>query len=451
MPTNKFSQFKKTVNLKYKKHERSKTDFAIKSSSMVNLFIKNVKSRFLNKPFSFIKFVNDTSSTEQKEKQEYNKKVKDQSLNYFTGKFTYKFNNPFNNLKWNEFENLNRTKKTSSILTGHEISRNSRFANFQKNRSLIKLNTIQSFDCHIDSINKISRIEEGVLSTASQDGVVKVWNVENKKRYVSLKLNHSLRYHSSPVLSQCYGNSLLFNGDIKGNITIFGYEDGQVDFKKLLQIDKQPILSMSFNNHFNIFASLTPESIKLWDVSGLEEPENFVFGFDNQILKDFSWFGLKEAVIQSFETDNRMEDLFIYNFEKQVKMNSFKASKTSRDSSFEISCFSVEEQKNLIATVDEFKTLRLIDSRTKKSTNIPKIHKKAVNSVLINNNKQQIISCAEDCSIKIWDLRTLKNIKKMKTDQKTKHNHPITMSYLKGIDKISIGYKDGALKFLDTN
>ena len=440
-----FLKTDKTLYSKFSKHVKSKTNNSIKSSSMVGQFMDNAKNRHGVKHFSFIRFVSDRSQHQEARKLVLNKTAKEESLNYFTGKFSYKFNNPFNGgLKQFGQGHLNTTKKSCSALTGHgDTSKTSKFQTFLKTKTLLKTNSIQSFGCHLKRISGLESYGKGLLASSGEDGLVKTWNIFLKPRGMNLEGLQVLRGHCRPVSALCSGDGLLISGDTKGQLNMFKKKRDGFNLTRRLEHGRESVVSLDYDDNLNMLLSTGRNTLKLFDFCDIDKVENFVFNFENCSFQKAEFFGRGKMIVHSTSKEEQGDSVFKFDMETQKETVLFR-----NDSGVDL-IHSNFDNNLLIATTK--KTINLIDTRTKNVSNVFEAHKRTITALDFDLERKCLVSGAMDGSVKIWDIRGVNCTKKIKITQKERLNHPESIKLVRGMGKAAIGFTDGIVKFLNVN
>ena len=440
-----FFQTEKTLYSKFRKHVKAKTDNSIKSSSMMGQFMNNAKAQHGMKHFSFIRFVSDRSQHQDVRRLALNKTAKEESLNYFTGKFSYKFNNPFcGGFRPIGQEHLNTTKKTCSALTGHgDTSKTSRFQTFLKTKSLLKANSIQSFGCHLRRVSGLESYGKGLLASSGEDGLIKTWNLFKKPRGINLEGLQVLRGHCRPVTALCSGNGILVSGDTIGQLSVFKKEKEGFNFIRRLQHSEETVVSLDYDDSLDMLLSTGKNIVKLFDCSDTGEVENFVFNFGDSSFQKSEFFGRGKIIVHSINQEEQRDKVFRFDMETQRETVLF-------EKEGGIGLIQSNFENNLLIATTK-KSINLIDIRTKNVSKAFEAHKKTISALDFDFERKCLMSGAKDGSVKIWDIRGPGCIKKVKMSQKEKHNYPECIKPVRGMGKVAVGFTDGIVKFLNVN
>ncbi|RLA79325.1 MAG: hypothetical protein DRG78_13150, partial [Epsilonproteobacteria bacterium] len=218
---------------------------------------------------------------------------------------------------------------------------------------------LNSFEGHKNHIFKINMfIDEESFITASADGTLKLWNI----------------YNSNPILN--------FRG-------------------KTSEIYSMAILNNKLISH-------NKKRLKVWNLSNGKQIKEFL-GNNNQITSIST--NKNKIIVGGFDTS-----VNILNFENGKIIKKFKAEKKFKDKKLptlrirnKVIFSNITKDNKYIISV-QYKIIQIINNKNGKLIHTLSGHKGGILSISFNSNGSNLISSDKSGTIKIWNIKTGKNI-----------------------------------------
>ncbi|MCX7736959.1 MAG: choice-of-anchor D domain-containing protein [Candidatus Kapabacteria bacterium] len=240
---------------------------------------------------------------------------------------------------------------------------------------------------HNGSINSISINKSNSAATSSDDGTIKIWDLNNQT------LTKTLYGHANKVSIAKWlnSNNILFSGSYDSDIRIWNVSLGQSG--KPLDNHLSPVLAGDNNSDGSfIVTGGVDKKLIFWDVKS----NSFLteINVDKDSIISIDW-NKKGNLIACGFNDGLVK---IYDADKKTQLKSFKAHQNS------VKSLEFSPDSKFLATASEDKTIKMWDTQNFDFVKELRGHKESVNCVRWRNDGLKIASCSDDSTVIIWDF-----------------------------------------------
>jgi len=267
---------------------------------------------------------------------------------------------------------------------------------------------------------KFSTLQSGIFASCSNDGSIKVWDMNKNKVVCALRIESTLNYMKTAVKSNS-SSDISFLDNFKNSILCL----------KLSSIEKNLLLSGDTNGN-----------LRLWDISKEKLLDSFKFTSSLKEPKEIQVLGIDWDLENNIVcTGNENAILFKLENGKLAVKNKLEVSPPTV--LFQVKFNPSEPLSFFAAALDG--TIKVFNDKNKKNVSELKGHQKKVFGICFNPERSGIFaSSSDDFKIGIWDLT-----KNNKSNFLSGHTNNVRqLIWLKYHGNILIsGSWDGTIKF----
>uniref|UniRef100_A0A4X2KMN7 Uncharacterized protein n=1 Tax=Vombatus ursinus TaxID=29139 RepID=A0A4X2KMN7_VOMUR len=292
---------------------------------------------------------------------------------------------------------------------------------------------------HYDGIRSLAfHHSESALLTASEDGTLKLWNLQKtvtakKNAALDVEPIHAFRAHRGPVLAVAMGTQSehCYSGGADARIHCWRIPDLNMDpydgydpgvLSSVLEGHGDAVWGLAFSPTSRRLASCSADgTIRIWDPSG-NSPTclcTFHTAGEHGIPTSVAFTSTEPAqAVASF----RSGDTVLYNLETGSALLTLE----SRGSSGSTQINQVVSHPNqpLTITAHDDRGIRFLDNRTGKSVHSMVAHLDAVTCLAVDPNGVFLMSGSHDCSLRLWSLDNKTCVQEI-TAHRKKHEEAI--------------------------
>uniref|UniRef100_A0A5F8GF64 Striatin 4 n=1 Tax=Monodelphis domestica TaxID=13616 RepID=A0A5F8GF64_MONDO len=292
---------------------------------------------------------------------------------------------------------------------------------------------------HYDGIRSLAfHHSESALLTASEDGTLKLWNLQKtgtakKNAALDVEPIHAFRAHRGPVLAVAMGSHSehCYSGGADARIHCWRIPDLHMDpydgydpgvLSSVLEGHGDAVWGLAFSPTSHRLASCSADgTIRIWNPSG-DSPAclcTFHTASEHGIPTSVAFTSTEPAqAVASF----RSGDTVLYNLETGSALLTLE----SRGNSGPTQINQVVSHPNqpLTITAHDDRGIRFLDNRTGKSVHSMVAHLDAVTCLAVDPNGVFLMSGSHDCSLRLWSLDNKTCVQEI-TAHRKKHEEAI--------------------------
>ncbi|XP_072464178.1 striatin-4 isoform X2 [Notamacropus eugenii] len=292
---------------------------------------------------------------------------------------------------------------------------------------------------HYDGIRSLAfHHSESALLTASEDGTLKLWNLQKtvtakKNAALDVEPIHAFRAHRGPVLAVAMGSHSehCYSGGADARIHCWRIPDLNMDpydgydpgvLSSVLEGHGDAVWGLAFSLTSHRLASCSADgTIRIWDPSG-SSPTclcTFHTAGEHGIPTSVAFTSTEPTqAVASF----RSGDTVLYDLETGSALLTLE----SRGSSGPTQINQVVSHPNqpLTITAHDDRGIRFLDNRTGKSVHSMVAHLDAVTCLAVDPNGVFLMSGSHDCSLRLWSLDNKTCVQEI-TAHRKKHEEAI--------------------------
>lgn len=283
-----------------------------------------------------------------------------------------------------------------------------------------------TLNAHTDDIHGLLNISPGIFASGSKDTTVKLWNIREKKKYTLTVDYEKLGYEYWVTALAKVNDKCFARGTRAGHITIWDLDGNELNSfaytpskaskneTHAKERNKQRINVIAQNTFGdpNTFFTGTPKYLQQWDATTGKMCKSWK-AHENDWVYCIEPLSPDKMIVV---TGSQM-DIWDNIYAKRVSTSPLIAEKRQAKQRRHISAIvRLESNPDLLGCALFDTTVRVVDMQNQKVLRIYKEHnpkriegKDRVWSV-IELQPNVVASCADDATIKIWDLRAKKSV-----------------------------------------
>jgi striatin 1/3/4 len=318
-----------------------------------------------------------------------------------------------------------------------------------------------SLKSHLDAVRGVKFISDTVLASASEDRLVKLWDLsllQNESELFEPYL--TLRGHSGAVLSISSGEEMLFSADSEGFIrswTVPSMGDYDPDSPSLNYCltkwkgHSDSIWSIKYNNPDKSLITCSSDStVKLWKL-----PLEYRSG--SPVCKTFTYPGLQNnPTVCDWVSSNMnyivvgyLTFITVYNVETSG-FSKIPFIHDSHSTSHQVNCIYTTNKTSLTITGHEDKRIRFFDLSANKCIKDMVGHTDSVTDLCFDQTGFYMLSTGHDGSLRSWDLRNFHCLHEITLNRKKFDESIFGIDLHPTSDVVAIAGSDSVVKILES-
>jgi len=478
--SNKTNPVKKIASIKIN-HNRTKSDIHVKSTSLLEKFITDVKRKkslknsfkeeeHLGTCFEIIDEEREDKFFVEKDNDEGSKKNDNKVFEPIKGDIECKEDSlkPVDNFQKTHKTDIDYNLQASTVLLNDSVDEvlKAHAVHFEQvnvhkwkiltpqrdirlgllNNSFTKIGLVKTVNAHLDSVRKIDFLDDSTLFSAGDDGLVKEWKLTKKEEKINLKPNFTFRYHEGPILSTATTQNLYFSGDSKGKLSILEKIDNSWNFNRIFNTGNEPIWSLDYSQRDDVIVSTTPNKIKFWNVDQLSEkkPQTFVLSTKN-FYTEAKWYDFNKCVIHACNSAYKDSSFIFYDVQKQTEYFKIEHPNTFSNS------FKLLKNDHLIVSANNNHTISIYDIRENKPVKTFVAHSNSITALDIQEDSKILITGDLDGSMRLWDFQSFRCIQELSVHRKKYSESIVDIKFNHELQIVATAGADSTIRLFSLN
>lgn len=276
-----------------------------------------------------------------------------------------------------------------------------------------RIGLIKTINAHLDSVRRVDFFNSSMLLSAGEDGVVKEWKVEKSGDKVTIENIHNYRYHTAPIVSSAMSNHYHMSGDVSGKLLVMEHVKDSWQFSRVFSTGNEPIWSIDYCKRDNMLVSTTPNKVKFWIVDQLSDKNaNSVLSSTKVFYNETKWHSNGQCVISSCDSEYKNSSFSLYDVHKEKEVLKLTQDLTASN------CFRLLKEKDLLVSCNEDHTVSIYDIRGSALVKNFVAHSNPITAMDIDESSQTLITGDSDGSMRLWDLQSLRCIQELSVHKK---------------------------------
>ena len=276
-----------------------------------------------------------------------------------------------------------------------------------------KISLVKAFHGHLDAVRKVDFLDPSTLFSAGEDGIVQEWRLQRANESTCLEPVNKYRNHTAPIFSTAIDTHHYFSGDANGKLVVLDNGKDNWNFNRVFNTGNEPIWSLDYCQRDNMVISTTPNKVKFWSVDQLSDKKaQSILCSTSHFYTEAKWLEPNHCVIQTCDPSYANGAFLLYDVHKETEYL-----KISQDSTFSNS-FKILKDENLIISANDNHTVSMFDIRDYKPVRSFIAHSSVITALDVQQDSHILITGDQEGSMRVWDLQTLRCVKELSVHRK---------------------------------